>query len=305
MCRYIPIVCCVILFGVNIDVGSHSLSAAETFTLQLRADGDSRWFDFRAHTFAELSAPAYEQRDGTTGELIEDWAPRRDGMYSLADEGVASHPAGDPQAGQTDLSQFDSATFSPSAYAEQTGRYDEETGDVFLAGDDGSETTFSNSYSVEYDDSSLIGSGMEVAGILGFQLDFVNDVADDDPIFGYISDPYVSTASNAWGSVTLLDGQVMSIDGGADVNFNYNVFGLADELNYDGTIAFSGDQWNLNVVDEDDLNGFGLYGLGWDVHGNVSNVSAVPEPSSLAFLMGLASSVMFRRRRRRFVSFID
>lgn len=235
---------------------------AATFDLDLVADGDSRWYEFFSGAFTQLDK-GFDAGSGPD--------PALDGAFLI--EGDAPG---------YDVDTFDPTTFAPAVFAQIGGGVDSFP----------NEANFSSNYSVEYDASGLTGAGLETAPITAFNLAFENDIADDDGLVG----GYTSSTSAASGTVSLVDGTVVSVNGGASVTHTYDftAFG-AGPLPYLGAFSISGNQWSL-LVDGSYPSGLGTpLRYVWDAHGTAT--SLVPEPSSLA-LVGLIGVAPFVLRRR-------
>ncbi|QDT55761.1 hypothetical protein Pan44_38090 [Caulifigura coniformis] len=177
--------------------------------------------------------------------------------------------------------------FNPTVYQQIGGG-----GDVFP-----NEANFSSSYSLTYADAGLTGIGEETAAITALSLDFDNDIADDDSLLGV---GYTTTPSNVSGTVRLLNGLVTGIDLTSNVQLAYDGAGLGlGTLLYDGVFGITGSQFSLFVDDSNPT--FPTYPDAryvWDVQGTVTNLAAVPEPSSFA-LLTLAGGIFGARRWRR------
>ncbi len=233
-----------------------SSDADATTDLELSVDGDSRYFDLFRVAWMEVGA--VDERD-----------PSYDGFFHIQDE-----PG---YGGAWDQFAFDPMTFNPTAYVELGGG-----GDAFP-----NEPVFSPNYSVTWDDTGITGIGLESAPVLSLNLDFADDI-------NIWADTWSVGSLDGGSSVTLLDGFVIGVDGGADITTMINIGGT--NYAYDGGIDFSGNSWSLYIDDtEFVIAAASDWRNVWDLHGTFA---AIPEPSSVLFV-GVVMGVPAVRRRRR------
>ncbi|MEM8679052.1 MAG: hypothetical protein AAGF97_06855 [Planctomycetota bacterium] len=217
-----------------------SSAQSASFVMELNADGDSRWYDLFSAAWVELGQP---------------WngSPTLDGFYGIQSE---------PGFGGSNYSSntFDPLTFTPTVYAELGGGVDAfPNAPAFTSGN----------YSVDYDDSGVTGIGTEVAPITSFSVNFSDDIVID--VLGAASD--IWTTSNPSGSVTLVNGTVTAIEGGADVATTYDLSLIgAGIVDYEGTFTVDSGAWDL-YVDGPPMGHPGRAArMVWDAQGSVSNL---------------------------------
>lgn len=160
---------------------------------------------------------------------------------------------------------------------------------------------FSNIGTLTYDDTTLAITGLT----LNFSPYVMNGTGAAIPTVisqvGAITNKAYSTAlSNVTGSVTLVNGQVSTIDLESTITFSWRNASGSVTLPYTGTFAIDGDTFALNV---DSTNRVSVYDLRyvWDVDGSVQGLAAaVPEPSTYAMMgLGILALGAVARRRAR------
>lgn len=166
---------------------------------------------------------------------------------------------------------------------------------------------------VSYDEGLLTGSGMEYISVTDLTLSingrgFSPFHSGHNTTVGIGDFPfnYQIEASNLTGTgLTFLDGQLTSVDFDADIAVNTQLGELPYFLNpYEGSLSVTGDFYAFDLdVTQDTPSPLGDM---TDTHmvfnraGNISAVSAVPEPSVYAmFAGGLLIAGAFARRNRR------
>ncbi|MEM1355949.1 MAG: PEP-CTERM sorting domain-containing protein [Planctomycetota bacterium] len=237
------------------------LAQADTFQLDVTADGDSRFFDMFSAAFAQIDK-------GHSG------VPKNDGYFSVAAE-TNTLISGFTQLNIGNEAAFDA--FSPTNFSEFGGV------DLFPT-----ETDFSGLGTIEYD----AGTG----NITDFSMDVYPFVTDDFSQLSSFTGAYTTTISNEAGTVTLVSGGVESINLTADVIFTYG--GI---VSYNGVVSINGDEFDLFVDEEPlvpnpvDSSQFFPFRLAWDIEGQVNNL--VPEPGS-ALGFAIAGALVLVRRRR-------
>jgi len=209
-----------------------------TVELKLRPDDSSRWIDLFSAAWVEIG----QGRDGD---------PELDGFFLIEAE---SGPGNGNGGGAFDPATFDPATFDPIAY---------DPGATGAVNAFPHEPVFDPiNYSVTWDDADVVGTGIETATILSFDLNFADDVAVD--ILGITSDSWAT--ANPSGTVSLVDGQLVGINGGADVCVTYDFTPLGGgPFAFQGTFQTSGNTFAL-LVDDVTPGGFPIR-IVWDLHG--------------------------------------
>ncbi|MEM6459518.1 MAG: hypothetical protein AAF710_09025 [Planctomycetota bacterium] len=256
------------LAGLTLCVGLTSPTQAQTTVgLDLFADGESRVFEYFSDVFSQLDRPL-------PGSSIAN-----DGYYSISAESAAFQS--DPFANE------------PSAFVAQGSAIDMFNNDA----------DFQGNYTLTYDNSTIV-AGAGIANVTALSLPFTVDFGGEngDPTDGGTqgdallpSSDYTTTASNISGTVTLLDGELVSIDLTADVGLQFENFpSPGDRL--DGTFTLAGNRFALAVDDPAESLSFGNGGgrYVFDVTGEVTNV--IPEPASAIFV-GLTAALVSSRRR--------
>jgi len=233
---------------------------ADTFQLDITADGDSRFFDLFSGAFAQLD-------QGFGGNAATD------GYFSVADE-TNSLLSGTTQLNVGNQAAFDA--FSPSNFVTLGGGVD-----LFP-----NEADFTGLGSIDFD----AGTG----NITDLTLNVFPFVSDNDTLLAGNTGPYTTSVSSVVGTVTQGSGGLTSIDLTADLAF---VYGGA--ISYNGQVSISGDRFDLFVDEQPQVpspfGGTVPFRLAWDIEGQVNNL--VPEPASLG-LVSLGLLAMGIRRRR-------
>lgn len=169
--------------------------------------------------------------------------------------------------------------------------------------------------SVSFDDSLLLGSGVETVATADLTL-----VVDGDGFSPYMSDynsgtglgdfafHYTITTSNISGNgLTFVDGQLTSVDLDADVSVAVdfgNIEAFAWDDSYDGSLSISGADYAFDL-DVSQPNVTPLAPLEstrmvFNRSGSIAAVTPVPEASSYAMMLcGLLFSGVVARRRRK------
>ncbi|MEM6394330.1 MAG: PEP-CTERM sorting domain-containing protein [Planctomycetota bacterium] len=148
--------------------------------------------------------------------------------------------------------------------------------------------------------------GTGTFNVTGFDLNVAKFVADDDAVLNAFSfGPYTTTVTDVTGSVTLIDGTIVSFNNvEADVAFEYTTFNPQNPTGptipavFDGVDALQVDNldFSLNVFDVFEPSPFSPpFPQEWDLSGSVV---PVPEPAALT-LVGVGLAVTTLRRRRR------
>ncbi|MEN1680573.1 MAG: hypothetical protein AAGJ46_13370 [Planctomycetota bacterium] len=104
---------------------------------------------------------------------------------------------------------------------------------------------------LNYDSSLLTGHGVETAAVVGYEVEFDVNIADDDAIANRINNlGYATTITDVAGTIQLTNGIVTSLDFEASVTFSYDFPAVSeDPLDYHGSLTFSGDRFVLFVDD--------------------------------------------------------
>ncbi|MEM9420252.1 MAG: PEP-CTERM sorting domain-containing protein [Planctomycetota bacterium] len=242
-----------------VSVAGWSGAQADTFQLDITADGDSRYFDLFSGAFAQIDR-------GHGGN------PTLDGFFSVADE-TNTLLSGTTQLNIGNEAAFD--TFSPTNFVQFGGV------DLFPQ-----ETDFSGLGSIDYDANTGV--------VTGATLDVFPFVSDSFSQLAASQGDYATVVSNVVGTVTTVPAGVSGINLTADIAF---VYGGA--ISYDGVLEITGNKFDLFVDEEPLLplptGGAVPFRLAWDIEGQVNNL--VPEPASMG-LVGLGLLVTCARRRR-------
>jgi len=223
-------------------------------------------------------------------------------------------------AGSAALAQ--SAAFSLSLAAEPTGRWFEYFSDAYgeigrpfngSQGPDGYflistgaqigagfdifpfEGAFTDVGSLTYDRTGYSGTGPATLPIVGLSADFARYIAPDSTFLG-TGYNYTTSFRNVAGTVTVFDGGVAGITLGADVRFTYPDIGFGGDFVSNGRFELTGNRFALFA---DAPGGIGDPRWRWEFQGDVTNLSPIPEPSSVMMATaGLLLLGAVARRRR-------
>ncbi|WP_160149687.1 PEP-CTERM sorting domain-containing protein [Roseiconus lacunae] len=162
-----------------------------------------------------------------------------------------------------------------------------------------------------YDETSIVGSGIETTMITGLDTsgfwthdpngDGINPAGPsvESDLSDYGLSQYFNTdvlitfgGLDANDTVTFTDGVLSSID--LNVLTTMSFYGV----DYDGTFGVSGNQLSYQIDDTEQIFGFDGRIVA-NMTGTVNAISAVPEPSSLAFLGFVGFGYVVTRRRVR------
>lgn len=130
-----------------------------------------------------------------------------------------------------------------------------------------------------YDDAELSGTGVEIAPVTAYEVEFDISIADDESVSNTVENQgYETTVSDLTGTVEFTAGTLTSIDLQATITFTYDFSGFSlGMLDYVGTIALDGDRFEL-LVDDTNLVGGGTteFRYEWDAGGVIDQVQDAP-----------------------------
>lgn len=203
---------------------STALFADVEVSLDLTADGDSRWYEFFSGAFCQVD-------QGFDND------PNIDGPFLIKNDPSITIPADESQ---------------PISRNSNTPVYDQ------IAASTGincfpNEVNWANIGTLTVDESSLV-NGTGSAVILSFSADFDQYIADNDAI---TSGGYTTTIDSVAGSVLFEDGSIIGFDVRCNLTFTYdagnfgNLIGV-DSFDYTGTLTIG------NGIDQHGTN-FDLY----------------------------------------------
>ena len=230
-----------LIFAIAICPSMHVLAA--DMQLYGTGDGDSRWF--------ELFSNAFVQLDQGTGH------PKQDVFFSVL-PGASS-----PQQ----LEDFDPLTFDPQIFQPLGG----SAIDVFPR-----DEAFDLGVAT-YDDQTITGSGFEMAAITGYDVDFAQNIADDDSV---ISRSYATTIGTVAGTFSFLDGQLIDAQLNVEITFTYDFSPQGGLQDYVGQFSLTGNQFDLFVDGSFSTGGSPLRYI-WDSSGTVDQVLEASADSDL------------------------
>lgn len=153
---------------------------------------------------------------------------------------------------------------------------------------------FFDAVSLQYDDASISGVGVEVVSAVSMTTNFNQHVPGEHAVF---ATAYTENVNSVNGSITFTDGVLSSIDLTADLIFAWNSVPGGGVLSFVGQLIFNGDAFSLLVGDNEN-SVIGNLDYVWEFDGHVTAITAVPVPAGLVlFLSGGMLMAAFVRRR--------
>ncbi|MEM8844278.1 MAG: hypothetical protein AAGB35_04465 [Pseudomonadota bacterium] len=160
------------------------------------------------------------------------------------------------------------------------------------------ESAFTNVGTLEYDNTGITGTGVEIANITGLMNPNFNQHVASINVFGAVFDTVVSGIS---GTVTLFDGSVSSINFSSLIQFIYPGSGLSGNqpLPFTGSFSIVDNLFAVSILGEQIPFGDGFFIQEWELTGTVDNLTPVPVPAALLlFPSALALLGFFRRQKQ-------